>query len=201
MGIRLEKGGNINLAKEADLAKVRVALGWDVKATDTGKDFDLDASVFLLKHVVTAAGGVTPRLISDEHFIFYNNLKSPDGSVVHSGDNRTGDAAVDDEVVTVDLLGVEANCSEMSFVVTIHDAEVRKQNFGQVNNAYIRVVDDATDREVARYDLTEDFSTETAIQFGSLYRKDGGDWKFKAIGAGYRHGLDKFVQEYGGNLG
>lgn len=216
MTISLSKGSNINLSKEVpSLKRVRVALGWQINTTDTGNDYDLDVSAFMLKHNETPAG-IRPMLISEKHFVFYNNLISPDGSVQHSGDNRTGSADIDDEVVFVDLTKMVEECSEVSFVVTIHEAIERKQNFGQVSNAYIRLIDEdkyqnllvktssdvtaqidcLSSAEVARFDLTEDFSRETALQFGSIY-KHNGDWKFKAVGAGYNKGLDAFIVEYG----
>lgn len=214
--INLTKGESINLSKQAPgLKRIRVALGWDINARDTGAEHDLDVSAFMLKHV-TSPAGVRPVLIGAPYFVFYNNTESPDGSVQHSGDNRTGSAEIDDETIFVDLSKLTEECQEISFVVTIHDAEIRRQNFGQVSRAYIRLIDEdkfsdlfsntsgtETDKracldaaQVAIYDLTEDFSVETALQFGSLYLH-GGDWKFKAVGAGYRKGLDAFVAEYG----
>lgn len=191
MGINLTKGGRINLSKEApSLTKVRIGLGWEANAFDTGGSFDLDCSVFLL--------GANGKLVSDNHFVFYNNLKSPCGSIVHSGDNRTGDAAGDDETVRIDLARIEPAIEEVSFIVTIHD-DSAKLNFGQVKNSYIKLYDDATGVEIAKYSLEDDFSLETAIQFGSLYKKDGA-WMFKAVGAGYKKGLADFVVIYGGNL-
>lgn len=196
MTISLSKGGNINLSKEApSLTRVRVCLGWDINSTDTGADYDLDVSAFMLRHN-PVPGGVRPSLLSEKHFVFYNNLSSPESAVQHSGDNRTGSATADDEIVYVSLDKMPEECAEVSFVCTIHEALARRQNFGQVRNAYIRLVNDETDDEVARFDLTEDFSNETALQFGSIY-KHNGDWKFKAVGAGYNKGLDAFIAEYG----
>lgn len=190
MGINLTKGGRINLSKEApSLTKVRFGLGWEANAFDTGGKFDLDASLFLLNN---------GKLLSDNHFVFYNNTTSPDGSVKHQGDNRTGDAAGDDETIIVDLSKIDPNIDEISFIVTIHD-DTGKLNFGQVKNSYIKMYDDATGAELAKYSLEDDFSMETAVQFGSLYKKDG-SWLFKAVGAGYKKGLADFVVIYGGNL-
>ncbi len=197
MAINLEKGGRINLSKDVPaLKRVRLGLGWDVNAFDTGRDFDLDASVFICKP--DAQGNAT--LISDRHLVFYNQPASPDGAVAHRGDNRTGAATGDDETITVDLTKVSPDVAEMSFIVTIHEAAERRQNFGQVRNSYIKLYDDETNKEVAKYSLEDDFSTETAVQFGSLYKKDGA-WLFKAVGAGYKKGLADFVIAYGGSLG
>jgi tellurium resistance protein TerD len=196
MAINLEKGGRINLSKDVPaLKRVRMGLGWDANAFDTGKDFDLDASVFLCK----ADANGHAKLISDAHFVFYGNLTSPDGAVAHKGDSRTGVATGDDENIIVDLKKIAPDIEEMSFIVTIHEAAERRQNFGQVKNSYIKLYDDETGKEVAKYSLEEDFSTETAVQFGSLYKKDGA-WLFKAVGAGYKKGLADFVVAYGGNL-
>lgn len=189
MAISLKKGGRVNLSKEAPgLKKVLVGLGWDPNVTDTGTDFDLDASAFLLD-----ANGKCP---SDKHFVFYNNPISPDGAIVHHGDNRTGEGEGDDEKISIDLDKVSPDINRIVFVVTIHEAEQRRQNFGQVRNPYIRIVDENTGREIAKYELDEDFSTETGVAFGELYRKDG-TWRFKAIGEGYKKGLEGFVREYG----
>lgn len=192
MAISLQKGGNVNLSKEAPgLNEVIVGLGWDVRATDGG-DFDLDASAFMVK-----ADG---KVRSDTDFIYYNNLKSADGSVVHQGDNRTGAGEGDDEVVDVTLKNVPAEIDKIAFAVTIHDAETKRQSFGQVNNAYIRVVNKADGKELARYDLTEDGSTETALIFGELYR-NGADWKFRAVGQGFKGGLGPLAKNFGVNVG
>ena len=191
MGVSLSKGGNVSLSKEAPgLTSVIVGLGWDVRST-TGADFDLDASALLC--------GETGRVMTDQHFVFYNNLASPDGSVEHSGDNLTGGGDGDDEQIKVDLVGVPLAVSKIVFPVSIYDAESRLQNFGQVRNAFIRVVDQATGREVARYDLSEDASSETAMVFGELYRH-GTDWKFRAIGQGYASGLRGIAQDFGVNV-
>jgi tellurium resistance protein TerD len=191
VGVSLSKGGNVSLTKEAPgLTAVLVALGWDVRTT-TGADFDLDASALLL----SSSG----KVASDKDFVFYNNLKSPDGSVEHTGDNLTGEGEGDDEIVKVDLTAVPANIEKIVFPVSIYDAENRQQNFGQVRNAYIRVVNQNGGSEIARYDLSEDASTETAMVFGELYR-NGADWKFRAIGQGYASGLRGIAQDYGVNV-
>lgn len=188
MGINLGKGERINLSKDAPgLKKIGVGLGWDTNATDTGFDFDLDASVFMLNG--------SGRIPSEKFFVFYNNLTSPDGSVQHTGDNRTGDGDGDDETLLVDLSLINQEIQEMVFVVTIHEAEVRKQNFGQVRNAFIRLYDQASGKEVAKYDLDEDFSRETALEFGRLYKKDN-EWRFQAVGQGFNSGLQGFVDKY-----
>ncbi|HRF62271.1 MAG TPA: TerD family protein [Candidatus Competibacter sp.] len=191
MAISLNKGGKLSLSKEApDLKKVLVGLGWDARATD-GADFDLDASAFLLD-----ANG---KVRSDADFIFYNQLKSPCGSVQHTGDNRTGAGEGDDEAVMVDLTRVPADVQKITFTVTIHEADQRRQNFGQVGNAFIRLVNAETNIEVARYDLGEDASTETAMIFGELYRH-GGEWRFGAVGQGYAGGLAAMCRQYGINI-
>ena len=188
MAISLNKGGKLSLSKEApDLNKVLIGLGWDARATD-GADFDLDASAFLLD-----AGG---KVRSDADFIFYNQLKSACGSVQHTGDNRTGAGEGDDEAVMVDLSKVPADVQKLVFTVTIHEADQRRQNFGQVQNAFIRLVNAETNVEVARYDLAEDASTETAMIFGELYRH-GNEWKFGAVGQGYAGGLAAMCKQYG----
>jgi tellurium resistance protein TerD len=191
VGVSLSKGGNVSLTKEAPgLTAVLVALGWDVRTT-TGADFDLDASALLL-----ASSG---KVASDKDFVFYNNLKSQDGSVEHTGDNLTGEGEGDDEIVKVNLTTVPANVEKIVFPVSIYDAENRQQNFGQVRNAYIRVVNQNGGGEIARYDLSEDASTETAMVFGELYRS-GAEWKFRAIGQGYASGLRGIAQDYGVNV-
>jgi tellurium resistance protein TerD len=190
MAISLQKGGNVNLSKEnPNLSKVIVGLGWDPRATD-GAAFDLDASGFLQKNDGKVRG--------DADFVFYNNLKSTDGSVVHLGDNTTGQGEGDDERLTVDLTKVPAEVDKISFCVTIHDAEARKQNFGMVGKAFIRCVDANGEKELARYDLSEDSSTETAMIFGELYRA-GADWKFKAVGQGFKGGLGPLARSFGVN--
>ena len=188
MALSLSKGGNLSLTKEAPgMTKVLVGLGWDARSTD-GQDFDLDASAFLLK-----ADG---KVRADSDFIFYNQLKSVDGSVEHTGDNRTGEGDGDDEAIKVDLSKVPADIDKIAFTVTIHEAEVRKQNFGQVRNAFIRIVNQDTNSEVARYDLAEDASTETAMIFAELYR-NGAEWKFRAVGQGFAGGLKPLAESYG----
>jgi tellurium resistance protein TerD len=188
MGINLSKGERINLSKEApSLKKVGVGLGWDTNSTDTGVDFDLDASIFML--------GANGKIPSEKSFIFYNNLTSPDGAVKHTGDNLTGEGDGDDETILVELAKVDSGINELVFVVTIHEAEKRRQNFGQVRNAFIRLYDQDTNKEVAKYELDEDFSKETAIEFGKLYKKDG-QWRFQAVGQGYNSGLQGFVDKY-----
>ncbi|WP_067479677.1 TerD family protein [Actinomadura hibisca] len=192
MGVSLAKGGNVSLTKAApNLTAVSVGLGWDVRAT-TGADFDLDASALMLN-----SGG---KVISDQHFVFFNNLKSPDGSVEHTGDNLTGEGEGDDESINVDLNAVPAECDRVVFPVSIYDADNRSQNFGQVRNAFIRIVNRADNNELARFDLTEDASTETAMVFGELYRH-GGEWKFRAVGQGYASGLAGIAMDFGVNVG
>lgn len=188
MAISLSKGGNVNLSKEAPgLNKILVGLGWDARATD-GTDFDLDASAFLLK-----ADG---KVRSDADFCFYNNKSVANGAVEHMGDNKTGAGDGDDEVVNVELSKVPADVEKIVFAVTIHDAESRKQNFGQVAHAYIRIVNAEGSAEIARYDLSEDASTETAMIFGELYRA-GTDWKFRAVGQGFAGGLAPLARNFG----
>ncbi len=191
MGVSLSKGGNVSLSKEAPgLTAVTVGLGWDVRTT-TGADFDLDASAL----GVNATG----KIVSDQHFIFYNNLKSPDGTIEHTGDNTTGEGEGDDEQIKINLAGLPAEVDKIVFPVSIHDADARGQNFGQVRNAFIRVVNQTGDAEIARYDLTEDASTETAMVFGEIYRS-GAEWKFRAVGQGYASGLAGIAQDFGVNV-
>lgn len=188
MAISLTKGGNVNLSKEApSLTNMTVGLGWNPRATD-GQDFDLDAVAFL----VNDAGKVR----ADNDFIFFNNLKSADGSVEHTGDNRTGEGDGDDEIIKVDLTRLPADVSKVVFCAVIYDGQNRKQNFGQVSDAYIRIVNDNGSSEVARYDLSEDSSTETAMIFGELYRHNG-EWKFRAVGQGFAGGLGPLAASYG----
>ena len=192
MGINLGKGERINLSKEApSLKKVGVGLGWDTNSTDTGLDFDLDASIFML--------GANGKIPTEKNFVFYNNLTSPDGGVKHTGDNLTGDGDGDDETIFVELAKVDAAINELVFVVTIHEAEKRKQNFGQVRNSYIRIYNAVTQEEICKYELGEDFSVETGVEFGRLYKRNG-QWKFEAIGQGFvckgEHGLEDFVSKY-----
>lgn len=192
MAISLSKGGNVNLSKEAPgLTTVKLGLGWDVRATD-GAEFDLDGSAFMLK-----ADG---KVQSDNGFIFYNNKTSSCGSVNHAGDNRTGAGDGDDEVISVELAKVPAEIEKIAFAVTIHDAAARKQNFGMVSKAYIRCLNANGDVEIARFDLSEDGSTETAMIFGELYRHSG-EWKFKAIGQGFAGGLAPLATHFGVNVG
>jgi len=191
MGVSLTKGGNVSLTKQApQLTAVNVGLGWDVRTT-TGVDFDLDASALALD-----ANG---KIVSDQHFVYFNNLRSPDGAIEHVGDNLTGQGEGDDEVIKVDLTAVPANVASIVFPVSVYDAASRGQSFGQVRNAFIRVVDQATSNELARYDLTEDASTETAMVFGELYR-NGAEWKFRATGQGYASGLAGIARDFGVNL-
>lgn len=192
MPVSLTKGGNVSLSKEAPgLKAITVGLGWDPRATD-GTDFDLDASVFMV--------GEDGKVIGDAAFIFYNNKTSPEGSVVHQGDNRTGAGDGDDEQVKVDLTTVPDLVKRLVFAVTIHDAETRKQNFGQVQGAFIRVMNADGEAEIARFDLTEDGATDTAQIFGEVYR-NGDDWKFKAVGQGFAGGLAPLASSMGVNLG
>lgn len=192
MGISLSKGGNISLSKEAPgLARILIGLGWDVRATD-GKEFDLDASAFLLT--------VNGKVRSDADFIFYNQLKSSDGSVEHTGDNRTGDGDGDDEAIKVDLTRVPADIDKIAIAVTIHDATQRAQNFGMVSGAFIRVVNSDNNVEITRFDLSEDASIETAMIFGEVYRH-GADWKFRAVAQGFKNGLNGLCTMYGVNVG
>ncbi|HST47590.1 TerD family protein [Jatrophihabitans sp.] len=192
MGVSLSKGGNVSLTKQAPgLSAVLVGLGWDERTT-SGQAFDLDASALMLD----AAG----RILSDEHFVFFNNLTSPDGSVEHTGDNLTGAGEGDDEQIKVDLGRVPAEVDRIIFPVSIYEADSRRQNFGQVRNAFIRVVNQADNSELARYDLSEDASSETAMIFGELYRYSG-DWKFRAVGQGYSSGLAGIARDYGVNIG
>ncbi|MET1533481.1 TerD family protein [Burkholderia sola] len=192
MAVSLSKGGNVSLSKEAPgLSEIVVGLGWDPRVTD-GTEFDLDASVF-----VTGENG---KVLNDASFIFYNNKKSADGSIEHLGDNRSGQGDGDDEQVNVKLAGLAADVKKLVFAVTVHDAEARKQSFGQVSNAYIRVVNKADGKEIARYDLSEDASTETAMIFGELYRHND-EFKFKAIGQGFTGGLKPLAEAHGVSIG
>ncbi len=188
MAITLNKGGNLSLSKtDPSLSQVLVGLGWDARATD-GADFDLDASAFLL--------GANDKVRGEHDFIFYNQTRSPEGSVEHTGDNRTGDGDGDDESVKINLGLVPADIQKIAITVTIHDAEQRGQNFGQVQNAFIRIVNDQSQIEIVRFDLNEDYSTETAMVFGELYRHNG-EWKFRAVGQGYAGGLRAMCHQYG----
>ncbi|MGZ4574926.1 MAG: TerD family protein [Mycobacteriaceae bacterium] len=193
MSVILSKGGNVSLTKEAGsagLAAVVVGLGWDVRTT-TGVDYDLDASALLC--------GANGKVLSDDHFVFYNNLTSPDGTVVHTGDNRTGEGEGDDEQLNVNLADMAPEVEKIVIPVSIDDADARGQNFGQVSNAFIRVVNQANNTELARFDLSEDASVETAMIYGELYRHQG-DWKFRAVGQGYASGLAGIIKDYGVNV-
>ena len=189
MGINLSKGQKVSLTKDnPGLKKVVVGLGWDTNAFDTGGDFDLDAAAFCL----TESGKVSRQ----EDFVFYGNLKHPSGGIEHLGDNLTGAGDGDDEQVRIDLSLVPENIVKIAFTVTIYDAETRRQNFGQVNNAFIRIYNEETGEEMLKYDLGEDFSIETAAVFGELY-KNNGEWKFNAIGSGYQGGLAALCANFG----
>jgi tellurium resistance protein TerD len=191
MSVSLSKGGNVSLTKQAPgLRAVTVGLGWDARATD-GRAFDLDASAIVV--------GGDGRALSDKHFIFFNNLTSPDGAVQHSGDNLTGEGSGDDEQVRVDLSGMPPEGARVVFVASIYEADTAGQSFGQVRNAFIRVVNQADNSELARYDLSEDASTETAMVFGELYR-NGDEWKFRAVGQGYSAGLAGIARDFGVNV-
>lgn len=191
MAISLSKGGNLSLTKtDPSLSKILIGLGWDERSTD-GNAFDLDASAFLLNS--------SGKVRSDADFIFYNQLRSAEGSVEHTGDNRSGQGDGDDEVIKVDLSRVPADVDKIVMTVTIHDADARRQNFGQVANAFIRVINEVTNQEVVRFDLAEDYSTETAMIFGELYRHSG-EWKFRAVGQGYSGGLGAMCRQFGINL-
>ncbi|GEA88007.1 TerD family protein [Cellulomonas cellasea] len=188
MGVSLNKGGNVSLTKQApNLTAVVVGLGWDARTT-SGAAFDLDASALL--------GGPGERVLSDQHFVFFNNLVSPDGSVEHTGDNTTGEGEGDDESIKVDLARVPEQVTRIVFPVSIYQADERGQSFGQVRNAFIRIVNQADEQELARYDLSEDASSETAMIFGEIYRHLG-EWKFRAIGQGYASGLHGIAKDFG----
>lgn len=189
MGISLKKGQKVSLTKDnPGLKKLIVGLGWDTNKFDTGGDFDLDSAAFLL--------GENGKVTSQSDFIFYGNLKHNSGSVIHMGDNRTGDGDGDDEQIFIDLSKVPENITRIIFIATIYEAEERRQNFGQISNAYIRIVDEDVKNEILKYDLGEDFSIETAAVFGELY-KNNGEWKFNAIGSGYQRGLAALCINYG----
>lgn len=193
VGVSLSKGGNVSLTKEAGpagLTAVLVGLGWDARST-TGAEFDLDASA-----IACGADGKAP---TDGHFVFFNNKTSPEGAIEHTGDNTTGEGEGDDEQIKVNLAAVPAEIEKIVFPVSVYEAEARSQNFGQVRNAFIRVVNQADERELARFDLSEDASTETAMVFGELYR-NGAEWKFRAIGQGYATGLRGIAVDYGINV-
>ncbi|MRX66999.1 tellurium resistance protein TerD [Flavobacterium resistens] len=183
MAINLQKGQRENI----NAPKFTIGLGWDTNNSSTGSSFDLDASAFIV--------GANGKILSDSHFIFYNNLKAPDESVIHTGDNLTGDGDGDDEQIKIDLTKINSAVKEICIVVTIHDAEGRKQNFGQVRNSFIRIVDDSNNTEMVKYELEEDFSIETAVEFGRIYDKDG-QWKFEAMGVGMKGGLEDYLNKY-----
>lgn len=182
MAINLEKGQRQNIAAP----KFTVGLGWDTNSSNTGEAFDLDVSIFIL--------GNNAKLVNDNYFVFYNNLKSPDGSVEHTGDNLTGAGDGDDEKIVVDLSRISPEVSEICFVVTIHQADTRRQNFGQIRNSFIRIVD-TNNTELVKYELDEDFSIETAVEFGRIYKRND-EWKFEAVGAGMKGGLQDFLNKY-----
>ena len=193
MPVCLTKGQKVSLTKgNPGLTNVVVGLGWDVNQFDTGGDFDLDAAAFL----VTDSGKVSKA----EDFVFYGNLTHPSGAVQHMGDNLTGAGDGDDEQIKVNLAAVPENITKIAFTVTIYEAEQRRQNFGQVNNAFIRIYNEANGEELLRYDLGEDFSIETAAVFGELY-KNNGEWKFNAIGCGYQGGLAALCANFGVDVG
>ncbi|MEZ2335197.1 TerD family protein [Mucilaginibacter sp. RCC_168] len=183
MAINLQKGQRESI----NAPQFTIGLGWDTNSSSTGSAFDLDASVFIL--------GDNKKIIADEYFVFYNNLKSPDGSVEHTGDNLTGAGDGDDEQIKVDLSKADSKVSEICIVVTIHEAEARKQNFGQVRNSFIRIFDPGTGADILKYELEEDFSIETAVEFGRIYKKDN-NWKFEAVGVGMKGGLQDYLTKY-----
>lgn len=192
MAITLSKGQKVDLTKtNPGLTNIVVGLGWDINKYDGGQDFDLDSSVFLL--------GANGKCASENDFIFYNNTKGANGAVEHTGDNRTGAGDGDDEQVKINLFGVPDSIQKIAFTITIHDAETRNQNFGQVSNSYVRILSESNGQELIRYDLGEDFSIETAVVVGELYRHNG-EWKFSAIGSGYQGGLASLVNDYGLNV-
>lgn len=183
MAINLQKGQRENL----DAPKFTVGLGWDTNSSATGSAFDLDASVFILDQ--------NKKLVSDDHLVFYNNLKSPDDAVEHTGDNLTGDGDGDDEQIKVDLTKIDSRVEELCVVVTIHDADSRRQNFGQVRNSFVRIFDSVTNEVLLKYELEEDFSIETAVEFGRIYKRDG-KWRFEAVGVGMKGGLQDYLNRY-----
>jgi len=183
MAINLQKGQRESIKAP----KFTIGLGWDTNSSTTGKEFDLDASAFIL--------GENKKILSERHFIFYNNLKSPNEAVVHTGDNRTGEGEGDDEQIIVDLSKIEENATEICIVITIHEAEDRGQNFGQVRNSFIRIFDTDTNEELLKYELEEDFSIETAVEFGRIYKRNG-EWKFEAVGMGMKGGLQDYLDKY-----
>lgn len=189
MAISLQKGQRVDLTKSnPGLTKIVIGLGWDTNKYDGGKDFDLDSSVFMLNS--------EGKVIDEKNFVFFNNPQSPDGSVIHTGDNRTGVGEGDDEQIKIDLALVSDNIAKISIAITIYEAMERNQNFGQVSNAYVRVLNEASGEELIRYDLGEDFSIETAVVVGELYRHNS-EWKFNAIGSGYQNGLAGLCKDFG----
>ncbi|WP_312653129.1 TerD family protein [Aminipila sp.] len=189
MGVCLQKGQKVNITKDNQgLTNLLVGIGWDINQFDTGGDFDLDSEAFLLDD-----NGKTTK---QDDFIFFGNLKHPSGCIEHMGDNRTGAGDNDDEIIKIDLSKIPSNIRKIVFTVTIYDAEGRRQNFGQVNNAFVRIIDESKNEEILRYDLGEDFSIETAAVFGELY-KNNEEWKFNAIGSGYQGGLAAICNSYG----
>jgi tellurium resistance protein TerD len=183
MAINLEKGQR----EKINFPSFKVGLGWDSNQSATGEAFDVDASVFLL--------GADGKLISDNHFVFFNNLTSPDGAVVHSGDNLTGAGDGDDEVINIDLSKISNDVTEITFVVTIHKAADRRQNFGQIRNSFIRIINQQNNEEIVKYELDEDFSIETAVEFGRIYKRND-EWKFEAVGIGMKGGLQDYLNKY-----
>lgn len=183
MAINLQKGQRENI----DAPKFTIGLGWDTNNSTTGTGFDLDASIFIM--------GENKKLLTDEHLVFYNNLQSPDGSVEHTGDNLTGAGDGDDEQIKIDLSKIDPKVSEICVVVTIHEAESRRQNFGQVRNSFVRIFDTVTNTEILKYELEEDFSIETAVEFGRIYKRDN-KWKFEAVGVGMKGGLQDYLNKY-----
>ncbi|PWW30246.1 tellurium resistance protein TerD [Cytobacillus oceanisediminis] len=193
MAVSLSKGQKVDLTKtNPGMTKVVVGLGWDTNKYDGGNDFDLDSSVFLL--------GDNGKVTSESDFVFYNNTTGAGGAVVHTGDNRTGEGDGDDEQVNIDLANVPASVQRITFTITIHDGEARNQNFGQVSNSYVRILNEDSGEELIRYDLGEDFSIETALVVGELYRHNG-EWKFSAIGSGYQGGLAALAKDFGLQVG
>lgn len=183
MAINLQKGQREKLST----GRFTIGLGWDTNESSNGMDFDLDASVFIL--------GENKKILSDSHFIFYNNLQSPDGAVLHTGDNLTGEGDGDDESIVIDLGKITADATEITVVVTVHDAQQRNQNFGQVRNSFVRIIDNDSKEELMKFELDEDFSVETAVEFGRIYKRNG-EWKFEAVGLGMNGGLEDFLNKY-----
>jgi tellurium resistance protein TerD len=191
MGVSLTKGGNVSLTKAApSLSSLVLGLGWDLRTT-TGSDFDLDASALVV--------GADGKVLSNSHFVFFNNKRTPDGAVEHSGDNLTGEGEGDDEAITVNVTALPPEVDKVIVVASIYDADTRGQTFGQVRNAYVRVIDQSNGSELARYDLSEDAATETAMVFGEMYR-NADEWKFRAVGQGYASGLAGIAQDFGVSL-